>query len=112
MFDSSELLSLPQVLNGVSAQLVATLQDVRRLEVFCLRASAGKNALQLQDFDKIVQVLAQLAQCCDQLSHESSVQNVEVQRSVVDRLMLAELRKRLRAESIQVSSTSGDVEFF
>ncbi len=112
MSEASGKLALPQVLEGVGAQLSSSLQDLRRLENACLQACVGENVTYLQDFDRITQVLGQLAQCCEQLSHESGVREVQVQRSIVDRLTLSEVRQRLLAGAIQVSPEAGEIEFF
>lgn len=112
MSDASGMLSLRQALDGMGAQLAFSLQDLRRLEAFCLDICPAGNVQQLQDFDKIAQVLAQLAQCCDDLGCEGSIRDVRVQRSIVERLTLEEVRQRLLSECVQVSTASGDVEFF
>lgn len=112
MSEASGNLALPQILEGVRAQLAVSLQDLQRLEDACLKACPDEKATFLQDFDRITQVLGQLVQCCEQLSHEGSVRDVEVQRSIVDRLTFAELRQRLLADVVQVSPDAGDVEFF
>ncbi|MQR99673.1 hypothetical protein [Gluconobacter aidae] len=103
---------MSQILQGVGVQLAVSLQDLRQLEDACLKACRGESAACLQDFDRITQVLDQLAQCCEQLSHESGVREVQVQRSIVDRLTLSEVRQRLLAGAIQVSPEAGEIEFF
>ncbi|MBF0849373.1 hypothetical protein HKD27_00335 [Gluconobacter sp. R75690] len=112
MSEASGKLALPQILEGVGAQLSSSLQDLHRLEDTCLKACAGESATHLQDFDRITQVLGQLAQCCEQLSHESGVREVKVQRSIVDRLTLSEVRQRLLAGTVQVSPEAGEMELF
>lgn len=103
---------MPQVLEGLGVQLAVSLQELRRLEAVCLKALLGENSLELQDFDRIAQVLDQLATCCDGLSREPGVEAVQVQRSVVDRLTMGEIRQRLLAEAPQPSVGSGEVELF
>ncbi|MFT8326770.1 hypothetical protein [Gluconobacter oxydans] len=112
MSEVSGTLALPQILEGVGAQLSSSLQDLRRLEDACLKACSGESATHLQDFDRITQVLGQLAQCCEQLSHESGVREVQVQRSIVDCLTLSEVRQHLLAGAIQVSPEAGEMELF
>ena len=112
MSEASGKLALSAVLEGVGAQLSSSLQDLRQLEEVCLKACVGESATQLQDFDRITQVLGQLAQCCEQLSHESGVREVQVQCSIVDRLTLSEVRQRLQRGAIQVSPKAGEMEFF
>lgn len=112
MSDTSGTLALRQVLGGMGAQLMFSLQAVRRLEAFCLDVCLAENVQKLQDFDKIAQVMAQLARCCDEVSCEGTVRDVQVQRSIVERLTLEEVRQRLLFESAQVSAAPGEVEFF
>lgn len=105
-------LPLPQVLEGLGAQLTVSLQELRKLEAVCLQALLGENPLELQDFDRIAQVLDQLATCCEGLSREPGVEAVQIQRCVVDRLTMGEIRQRLLAEESHTSVGSGDVELF
>ncbi|MFT8808048.1 hypothetical protein [Gluconobacter sp.] len=112
MHEMSDALSLPQVLSGVSAQLVLSLQDLRKLEAVCLKVLPTGSVPEFQDFDRIMQVLGQLAQCCEGLSLESGLRDVQIGRSVVERLTLAEVRQRLLAADPQTCVGSGDVEFF
>lgn len=112
MSDAAGMLFLWQALDGMGAQLAFSLQDLRRLEAFCLDVCPAEQAQKLQDFDKIAQIMTQLARCCAALSCEGSVRDVQVQRSIVERLTLEGVRQRLLSESAQVSTVPGDVEFF
>ncbi|MBS1103814.1 hypothetical protein JK202_12455 [Gluconobacter sp. Dm-62] len=105
-------LPLRQILVGVSAQLTATFQDLRRLEAICLESIPHEKAEGLQDFDRIMQVVGQLAQCCGELGLEASTGNVRIARSVMEHVTLGELRQRLLAESSTASAGSGDVDLF
>ena len=112
MLEASKGLPLPQVLEGLGVQLAVSLQELRRLETVCLKALLGENPLELQDFDRIAQVLDQVASCCEGLSREPEVETVQVQRSVVDSLTMGEIRQRLLAEAPRPSVGSGEVELF
>ena len=107
-----EAVPLPQVLEGLGAQLAVSLQELRRLEAVCLKALLGKSPLELQDFDRIAQVLDQVAVCCEGFSREPGVEAVQIQRGVVDRLTMGEIRQRLLAEVPQPVVDSGEVELF
>jgi len=112
VLEASKGLPLPQVLEGLGVQLAVSLQELRRLEAVCLKALLGENPLELQDFDRIAQVLDQVAICCEGLSREPGVEAVQVQRGVVDRLTMGEIRQRLLAEAPQPAVSSGEVELF
>jgi len=112
VLEASKGLPLPQVLEGLGVQLAISLQELRRLETVCLKALLGENPLELQDFDRIAQVLDQVASCCEGLSREPEVETVQVQRSVVDSLTMGEIRQRLLAKAPRPSVGSGEVELF
>lgn len=93
-------------------QLAVSLESLQRLEAVCVDFMPLESAANLQDFDRIMQVLDQLMQCCRGLSLDAGVSSAQVQRSLVERLTLGEVRQRLLAEPSPVSIAAGDIEFF
>ncbi|MBF0858567.1 hypothetical protein HKD24_04950 [Gluconobacter sp. LMG 31484] len=96
----------------MGTQLAVSLQDLRRLEVACLEALPAEGVSDLQDFDRITQVLEQLAQCCERLSLENSLKDVQIGRSIVERLVLGDVRERLLAQASRSCIEPGDIELF
>lgn len=96
----------------MGTQLAVSLQDLRRLETACLEALPAESVSELQDFDRITQVLGQLVQCCEGLSLENSLKDVQIGRSIVERLVLEEVRERLLAQASRPCIEPGDVELF
>ncbi|GEB02681.1 hypothetical protein GRO01_02570 [Gluconobacter roseus NBRC 3990] len=96
----------------MGVQLAVSLQDLRRLEAVCLEMLPAENRSELQGFDRIMQVLGQLAQGCEKLSLESGVKDLHVGRRIVDELTLEEMRQRLVGQTSRSCVEPGDVELF
>ncbi|GBR70287.1 hypothetical protein AA103587_1794 [Gluconobacter kanchanaburiensis NBRC 103587] len=112
MHEEAKVLPASQLIEGLAGQLGGVLQDLRGLEQVCFDAVPHEVAPALQGFDRLEQIIEQLAICCGQLCAEPGLKNVMVGPEIVNRITLGELREWLLSQPSSASSIAGNMELF